>query len=94
VSDLLPTPEQEAAADAICEWLDHGHGCRRIALAEDVALLLVERDEMHAAVIRRLRSVMHQLLIIDEEDYPIMDRPLREEAQSAMTESAQYEVEK
>jgi hypothetical protein len=92
MSYLLPTKEQEAAADKICEWCECGYDVIQVAPLADIAMLLVERDEAREAVIRRLRSVVHRLLFVDESGYAIMDRVLRNDARQAMLESAQYEV--
>ena len=84
-----PTQEQRDAAESICDWRSDGY---KAAYPDDIERLLVERDEAREAVIRQFRSVVHQLLIIEEPAYPIMDRVLRDEARQAMLASAQYEV--
>jgi len=63
----------------------------RAALVEDIALLLVARDEMHAAVIRRLRAILAEVVRDDCCTGCISGTTLNQ-ANEALFETEQYEV--
>jgi hypothetical protein len=63
MSDLPPTKEQENAA---YEFFSRYFGTfLGMDMAEDLALLLAQRDKMHAAVIRLLRALLGEVLLDD-----------------------------
>lgn len=93
MSDLLPTKEQEDAADAICTWIDDEFGSHRLGDVDAISLLLAEREAVLVDVICRLRSVMHEVVIESALDHHL---PIdtHNEVLKALEETVQYEVVK
>lgn len=85
-----PTKEQEEAALNISDWQ---RSCYPQCAAEDVALLLAEREAVLVDVICRLRACLHEALC-DEERQQCMSGNTYEEGYKALRETVQYEVVK
>lgn len=92
MSDLLPTKEQEKAAEEVCNrQCDTGDDVVYAADLADVALLLAEREEALRVVICRLRACLHEALF-DEERQQWMTADTYDAGYKALIETVQYEV--